>query len=120
MNILFIEYPTCSTCKKAKKFLLEHGVNLKERHIIKETPTEEELHLWYKNSKLELKKFFNTSGKMYKEMKLKDKLPYMSEDEQIHLLASNGMLIKRPLVIYHDQVIVGFQEDKYEMICSEC
>ena len=97
--MLFICYPKCSTCKKAKKWLDEHHLNYTERHIVEENPSYDELKEWVSKSGLPLKKFFNTSGLLYKEMKLKDKLPTMSEDKQLQLLATNGMLVKRPLVI---------------------
>ena len=98
-KMLFICYPKCSTCKKAKKWLDEHGIEYTERHIVEENPSYDEL-----------KKFFNTSGMLYKEMHLKDKLPTMSEDEQIQLLSTNGMLVKRPLVVGEGQVLTGFRE----------
>ncbi|MGX8850635.1 arsenate reductase family protein [Amedibacillus sp. YH-ame10] len=120
MSILFIEYPTCSTCKKAKKFLKNQGCSLQERHIVTQTPTKEELTRWYKESNLPLKRFFNTSGNLYKEMNLKEKLPTMSEDEQLTLLSQHGMLIKRPLVISKDHIFVGFKEENYEKLCPEC
>lgn len=118
MNVLFIEYPKCSTCNKAKKYLKELGVEVTSRHIVEETPTIEELKVWYERSGLELKKFFNTSGNVYKEMKLKDKLPLMSEDDQLQLLSANGMLIKRPIVIRDEEVLVGFNEVNYKKLCS--
>lgn len=108
--MLFICYPKCSTCQKAKKWLEEHNIKYKERHIVEDNPSYEELKVWYSKSGLPLKKFFNTSGLLYKEMQLKDKLPAMSEEEQLKLLASNGMLIKRPLLINGDTILVGFKE----------
>lgn len=96
--MLFIEYPKCSTCQKAKKWLDENSVEYTDRHIIEDNPTYEELKMWYNQSGLELKRFFNTSGMLYRSMGLKDKLPSMSEDEQLKLLASDGMLVKRPLI----------------------
>lgn len=114
--MLFIYYPKCSTCQKAKKWLDEHNVNYTERHIVEENPTYEELKEWYSKSGLVLKKFFNTSGLLYKEMKLKDKLPTMSEEEQLQLLATNGMLVKRPLVVTEDTVVVGFKEAEWGKI----
>lgn len=108
--MLFLCYKRCSTCQKAKKWLDENGVVYHERAIAEENPSYEELKEWYQKSGLPLKKFFNTSGKLYKENQLKDKLPTMSEDEQLQLLASNGMLVKRPLVVKDDVVLVGFQE----------
>ena len=109
----FICYPKCSTCQKAKKWLDEQGVEYTERHIVENNPTYDELKEWYTKSGLPLKKFFNTSGLLYKEMKLKDKLPTMSEDEQLKLLATNGMLVKRPLVVKEDLVLVGFRETEW-------
>ena len=108
--MLFICYPKCSTCQKARKWLEEHGVEYTERHIVEDNPTYDELKKWHEMSGLALKKFFNTSGMLYKEMQLKDKLPAMSEDEQLQLLATNGMLVKRPLLVTGDTVLVGFKE----------
>lgn len=112
-NMLFLEYPKCSTCKKAKKWLDEHQVAYDDRHIVEENPTFEELKDWYGRSGMPLKKFFNTSGMLYKEMKLKDKLPTMSEEEQLRLLATNGMLVKRPLIVDGNTVITGFKEAEW-------
>lgn len=109
-EMLFICYPKCSTCQKAKKWLEEHNIEYTERHIVDANPTYDELKEWYKKSGLSLKTFFNTSGLLYKEMQLKDKLPIMSEEEQLKLLATNGMLVKRPLVVKDDIVLVGFKE----------
>ena len=109
----FICYPKCSTCRKAKKWLDEHNVEYTERHIADEKPTYDELKEWYEKSRLPLKKFFNTSGKLYKEMQLKDKLPSMSEEEQLKLLATNGMLVKRPIIVSEDKVLVGFKEAEW-------
>ena len=109
----FICYPKCSTCQKAKKWLDEHNVEYTERHIVENNPTYDELKEWYTKSGFLLKKFFNTSGFLYKEMNLKDKLPAMSEDEQLKLLATNGMLVKRPLVVKEDLVLVGFKETEW-------
>ena len=114
--MLFICYPKCSTCQKARKWLEEHGVEYTERHIVEENPTYDELKKWYEMSGLALKKFFNTSGMLYKEMQLKDKLPAMSEDEQLQLLATNGMLVKRPLLVTGDTVLVGFKEAEWAKI----
>ena len=114
--MLFICYPKCSTCKKAKKWLDEHHLNYTERHIVEENPSYGELKEWVSKSGLPLKKFFNTSGLLYKEMKLKDKLPTMSEDEQLQLLATNGMLVKRPLLIDQDRVLVGYRAEAYEQL----
>jgi len=108
--MLFIEYPKCSTCKKAKKWLDDHGVKYTDRHIVENNPSYEELKAWHQKSGLPLKKFFNTSGLLYKEMNLKDKLPTMSEEEMLRLLASNGMLVKRPLMVAEDTILTGFKE----------
>lgn len=112
--MLFLQYPPCSTCKKAKAWLDAHGISYEERHIKEQNPNYEELKAWYERSGLELKKFFNTSGLLYKEMHLKEKLPTMSEEEKLHLLASDGMLVKRPLIVLEDKVLVGFREPEWE------
>ena len=114
----FICYPKCSTCQKAKKWLDEQGVEYAERHIVENNPTYDELKEWYTKSGLPLKKFFNTSGLLYKEMNLKEKLPTMSEDEQLKLLATNGMLVKRPLLVLENTVLVGFKEEQWNEICK--
>ena len=111
--MLFLEYPKCSTCKKAKNWLESNGVEFEDRHIVENNPTADELKAWYEKSGFPLKKFFNTSGLLYKEMKLKDKLPAMSEEEQLQLLATNGMLVKRPLLIDGDTVLIGFKEAEW-------
>ena len=111
--MLFICYPKCSTCKKAKKWLDEHNVEYTERHIVENNPTYDELKEWFNKSGLPIKRFFNTSGLLYKEMKLKDKLPTMSEDEQLQLLATNGMLMKRPLTVGENIVLTGFKENEW-------
>lgn len=111
--MLFIEYPKCSTCQKAKKWLDENGVEYTDRHIVENNPTYEELKEWYERSGLPLKKFFNTSGMLYKSMQLKDKLPTMSDDEQLKLLATDGMLVKRPLIVSDDFVLTGFREKEW-------
>lgn len=111
--MLFICYPKCSTCQKAKKWLDGHNMKYTERHIVDNNPTCDELKEWYQKSGLPLKKLFNTSGLLYKEMRLKDKLPVMSEEEQLELLATNGMLVKRPLLIAEDVVLVGFKETEW-------
>ena len=111
--MLVLVYRKCSTCLKALKWLEENQVEFEERPIVEENPTYEELKEWYQKSSLPLKKFFNTSGMLYKEMKLKDKLPEMSEDEQLKLLATNGMLVKRPLVVGEDLVLTGFREKEW-------
>lgn len=112
-KMLFICYPKCSTCKKAKKWLDEHNVEYTERHIVENNPTYDELKEWFNKSGLPIKRFFNTSGLLYKEMKLKDKLPTMSEDEQLQLLATNGMLMKRPLIVGENIVLTGFKENEW-------
>lgn len=112
--MLFVHYPKCSTCKKAKAFLDDRGVEYKERHIVEENPSFDELKKWYEMSDYPLKRFFNTSGMRYREMGLKDKLPHMSEEEQLELLATDGMLVKRPILIDGDRVRVGFKEKEWE------
>ena len=112
--MLVLVYRKCSTCMKALKWLEENNVEFEERPIKEENPTYEELKEWYKKSGLPLKKFFNTSGLIYKEMQLKDKLPNMTEEEQLKLLATNGMLVKRPLVVGEDFVLTGFKEKEWE------
>lgn len=115
MNLL-IWYPKCSTCKKAYQKLQDLGVELTLRDIKEQNPSTEEIKNWWQKSNLDLKKFFNTSGLIYKELNLKEKLPTMSEEEQINLLASNGMLVKRPILITKDKVIIGYKEKEYELI----
>jgi arsenate reductase len=114
--MLFLQYPPCTTCKKAKAWLDSHGKAYTDRHIKEEKPSYEELKAWYAVSGLPLKKFFNTSGLLYKSLNLKEKLPAMTEEEQLQLLASDGMLVKRPLVIGEDFVLVGFKEAQWEEI----
>ncbi len=114
MSVLFLQYPPCSTCKNAKKWLDAHEISYDSRNIKEENPTAKELTEWIKKSGLPLKRFFNTSGIIYKEKNLKDLLPGMSETEQIELLATNGMLVKRPLVIGEDFVLTGFKEKEWE------
>ncbi len=111
--MLFLEYPKCSTCKKAKNWLESNGVEFEDRHIVENNPTAEELKAWYEKSGLPIKKFFNTSGLKYKELGLKDKLPNMTEEEQLNLLGTDGMLVKRPLVIGDDFVLIGFKEPQW-------
>jgi arsenate reductase len=118
MSYLFVEYPKCSTCKKAKAWLDAHGVSYDDRHIVEQNPTAEELKEWSKRSNLPLRRWFNTSGILYREMGLKDRLPQMSEEEQFALLASNGMLVKRPLLIADDFVLIGFRESEWERLKS--
>ncbi|MFP5528245.1 arsenate reductase family protein [Peptococcus simiae] len=111
--MLFIAYPKCSTCKKAKKWLDDHGIAYTARHIVEDNPTYDELKAWQAKSGLPLKRFFNTSGMVYRDLQLKDKLPDMSEDDQLKLLATNGMLVKRPLVVTEDTVLLGFKEAEW-------
>lgn len=110
----FICYPKCSTCQKARKWLEANHLEFTERHIVEENPSYEELKEWYAESGLPLKKFFNTSGMLYKEMQLKDKLPTMSEEEHLKLLATNGMLVKRPLIVNGNIILTGFKEAEWE------
>ena len=112
--MLVLVYRKCSTCQKALKWLEEHKIFFEERAIVEENPTYEELKEWYSESGLPLKKFFNTSGMLYKEMQLKDKLPTMSEEEQLKLLATNGMLVKRPLIVNGNIILTGFKEAEWE------
>ncbi len=114
--VLFVEYPKCTTCQKAKKWLDDNGIEYVDRHIKENNPSYDELSEWYKKSGLPLKKFFNTSGLLYKSMELKDKLPSMTEDEQIKLLATDGMLVKRPLIITENTVLVGFRPAEWEIL----
>lgn len=116
MKPLFLQYPACSTCQKAKKWLTENGIEFTNRLIVEESPTVEELKAWIPRSGLPLKKFFNTSGLVYKELKLSEKLPSMSEDEQIGLLATNGKLVKRPLFVTDTLVRVGFKPEEWEIL----
>ncbi len=111
--MLLIEYPKCSTCQKAKKWLDDNGFKYEYRHIKEENPTYDELKEWYEQSGLPLKKFFNTSGLLYKSMGLKDKLSQMSDDEQLKLLATDGMLVKRPIIISDKAVLTGFREKEW-------
>ena len=116
MEILFVEYPKCSTCQKAKKWLQEQGVSFTSRHIKEQNPTKEELKEWHQKSGLDIKRFFNTSGMLYREMQLKDKLPDMTEEEQYELLASDGMLVKRPVLVTDTTVLTGFREKEWEKL----
>ena len=116
MSVLFLEYPKCTTCKKAKAWLESNAVAFEDRHIVEANPTAEELKAWWEKSGLPLKKFFNTSGLLCKELRLKDKIPTMTDEEQIELLSTNGMLVKRPLIIGDDFVLVGFKEAEWERL----
>ncbi len=112
--MLIVEYPKCSTCRKAKKWLDEHNLEYEDRDIVKDNPQVEELKEWYEKSELPLKRFFNTSGKVYRELKLKDKLPEMSTEEQLEILSTDGMLVKRPIIITENIVLTGFKEKEWE------
>ena len=114
--VLFLEYPKCSTCQKAKKWLDENGVAYTARHIVEQNPSAEELRDWSQRSGLPLKRFFNTSGLRYKALELKDKLPHMSDEEQFALLATDGMLVKRPLVVGDGFVLAGFKPAEWERL----
>ena len=116
--MLFVHYPKWSTCQKAKKWLEAHQIAYEERDIKTENPSKEELKGWYEKSGQELKKFFNTSGMLYKSMQLKDKLPGMTEEEQLKLLGTDGMLVKRPILVGDDFVLTGFKEELYEQHCK--
>ena len=112
--MLFVEYPKCTTCQKAKKFLDDHGAVYEDRHIKEQNPTADELRAWWKKSGLPLKKFFNTSGLQYKALGLKDKLPNMTEEEQLALLGTDGMLVKRPVLVGENFVLTGFRAEQWE------
>ena len=114
MTNLFIEYPKCSTCKRAKEWLEKNNIKFQDRNIVSETPNEIELEIWINKSGYEIKKFFNTSGLKYKELNLKERLQTMSDKEKIKLLSSDGMLIKRPLLITKEKIYVGFKEKEWE------
>lgn len=116
MKYLFIEYPKCSTCQKAKAWLNENKIEYIDRHIVEQNPTYQELKEWKGKSNYPLKKFFNTSGNKYKELNLKEKLSELTEEEQLHLLASNGMLVKRPLLISENKILIGFKKEEWESI----
>ena len=114
--MLFIEYPKCSTCKKAKKFLDDNKIAYTDRNIVQDNPTYEELCRWLQMSGLEIKKFFNTSGILYRSMNLSEKLGSMTDDEKLRLLSSDGMLVKRPLLITDDFVLTGFNAEKWKIL----
>lgn len=118
MKTLFIQYPKCSTCQKAKKWLDENNISYDDRHIKEQNPTAEELKVWHEKSGLDIKKFFNTSGMLYKEMQLKDKLPSMTLEEKYALLATDGMLVKRPLLVTENTVLTGFKEGDWKEALS--
>lgn len=112
--MLFIEYPKCSTCKKAKKYLDDKNIKYEDRNIVIDNPTKDELSNWIKMSSKDINKFFNTSGLKYRELNLKDKLKEMSDSEKIKLLSSDGMLVKRPIIVSNDKVLIGFKESEWE------
>ena len=114
MSVLFIEYPKCSTCQKAKRWLQENNIKFEDRNIVEQVPTAQELERWIKQSNKEIKSWFNTSGLKYRELKLKEKLPTMSDEEKIELLTSDGMLIKRPILVIDNKVLVGFKPDEWK------
>lgn len=113
-KVLFVQYPKCSTCRKAKNWLDDHNIEYESKNIVEDNPTAIELAKWWEISDLPLKRFFNTSGMKYRELKLKDKLPEMSKEEQLDLLATDGMLVKRPIVVGDDFVLVGFKVKEWE------
>ena len=114
--MLFIEYPKCTTCRKAKKWLDEHEISYSDRDIKEDNPSEEEMREWIKKSGKPVNKFFNTSGMLYRELELKNKLPDMTEDEMIQLLSTNGMLVKRPIIVNGEKILIGFKEKEWEEI----
>lgn len=116
---LFVCYPKCSTCKKAENWLKENEISYELRNIKENRPSKEELEAWHKKSGLELKKFFNTSGMLYREMQLKDKLPSMSDEEKLELLTTDGMLVKRPILVTEDKVFVGFKEKEWQDVVKK-
>lgn len=116
MKNVFIEYPKCSTCKKAKKWLEENNIQFEDRNIVEETPTEKELTEWIERSELDIRKWFNTSGLKYKELNLKERLLNMNNKEKIELLASDGMLIRRPVLLSDKGILIGFKEDKWSIL----
>ena len=119
MKVLFIEYPKCSTCQKAKKWLIDNNVDFEDRNIVLNTPSFEELKKWINMSNISINKFFNTRGMLYRSMGLSKKIQELNDDEKIKLLASDGMLIKRPLLIYNTNVLVGFKEDNWSRLIKE-
>lgn len=117
--MLLLEYPKCSTCKKAIKFLNDNNITYKDRDITKEKPSKEELKTWIKQSGKDIKKFFNTSGMKYRELNLKEKLTNMTEEEKLDVLSSDGMLVKRPILIFKDKILIGFKEKEWEILKNE-
>ena len=117
--MLFLQYPPCSTCQKAKKWLDDRGISYTDRHIKEQNPTYDELKAWYIRSGLPLKRFFNTSGLLYKSMNLKDRLPGMTEEEQLQLLATDGMLLKRPILVTEKGITTGFKEPEWSRLLEE-
>lgn len=113
-KVLFVQYPKCTTCKKAAKWLDEHGISYESRHIKEENPTFDELKQWNEKSGLDIKRFFNTSGMLYREMNLKEKLEQMTLEEKLKLLATDGMLVKRPIIVTEGTVLTGFREKEWE------
>lgn len=113
-KVLFVQYPKCTTCKKAAKWLDEHGISYESRHIKEENPTFDELKQWNEKSGLDIKRFFNTSGMLYREMNLKEKLEQMTPEEKLKLLATDGMLVKRPIIVTEGTVLTGFREKEWE------
>ncbi|MCI9005048.1 MAG: arsenate reductase family protein [Lachnospiraceae bacterium] len=118
MEILFVEYPKCSTCQKAKKWLQEQGVSFTSRHMKEQNPTKEELKEWHQKSGLDIKRFFNTGGMIYREMKLKDRLPAMSLEEKYSLLSTDGMLVKRPILVTEQGIATGFRPEEWEKLLN--
>ena len=114
MSVLFIEYPKCSTCQKAKRWLQENNIEFEDRNIVEKVPTAQELEKWIKQSNKEIKSWFNTSGLKYRELNLKEKLPTISDEEKIKLLASDGMLIKRPILVTEDKILIGLKIDEWK------
>lgn len=116
MKNIFLWYPKCTTCQKAKKWLEENNIEFEERHIVEDNPSKKELKIWINQSDYDIKRFFNTSGLKYKELNLKEKLSQISDDEKIELLSSNGMLVKRPILITDKKILVGFKQKEWEEI----
>ena len=116
MSVLFVQYPKCTTCQKAKKWLDEKGVEYVDRHIKEDKPTREEIQIWHEKSGLDIKRFFNTSGLLYKELQLKDKLPEMTLEEKYDLLATDGMLVKRPVLVTEHAILTGFKEVEWKKL----